>query len=393
MNVSTDWKKILEQIINKESEVARRNRNKIPYTTVDAHVFDDRSDKDNICWWTNGFWGGILWQLYDATGEGSFKDIAVEVENKLDAVIMNYNGMDHDAGFRWLPTSVINYRLTGDEKAKNRGLLAASSLAGRFNINGGFIRAWNDFNDGRDTRGWAIIDCMMNLPLLYWASDELDDPRFRAIATEHADTTQKCFIRSDGSVCHIAGFDPETGMFLQEHGGQGIGEGSSWTRGQTWALYGFALSFLHTGKESYLDTAVKVADRFISRIPDDYLIPVDFDQADDCEWRDATAAAIASSGLLTLAKILKGETSREGLHTATFDRQDGERAKRYQEAARRMLCAIDEHDADYDPSHDELLTRCTAAYHDREHNFPIIYGDYFYIEAIRKLADKDLFIW
>lgn len=373
-----NWNEIADKIIRKEEKVAARNKGKIPYTAKD-HVFDDRSDKKDICWWTNGFYGGMMWQLFNATGNELFKECAVKLEEQMDAAFLNYNGMDHDAGFRWLPTAVADYRLFAGEDSKNRGLLAAASLAGRFNLNGNFIRAWNDWGDDRDTTGWAIIDCMMNLPLLYWASKELGDPRFKEIAIAHANTAQDYFIREDGSVRHIVGFDPVTGEFDREYGGQGYGEGSSWTRGQTWALYGFTLSFIHTGDRNYLETAMKVADRFCDRIPEDGLIPVDFDQPGEPSYIDSTAAAIASCGLITLAKEL------EKIGEAGSDR--------YLEAAEKMLSALDEKDCDYDPEHDELLTRCSASYHDKDHEFPIIYGDYYYIEAIWKLTDKELFIW
>ncbi len=373
-----NWSEIAEKIIKKEEQVARRNKGKIPYT-AEGHVFDDRSAKKDICWWTNGFYGGMLWQLYNATKNNLFRECAEKLEEQMDAAFLDYNGMDHDAGFRWLPTAVANYRLFEGAASKNRGLLAAASLAGRFNMNGSFIRAWNDWGDDRDTTGWAIIDCMMNLPLLYWASGLLKDPRFKEIAVAHADTAMKNFIREDGSVRHIVGFDPFTGEFDREYGGQGYAEGSSWTRGQTWALYGFTLSFIHTGDERYFETAIKVADRFIERIPEDGLIPVDFDQPKEPWYIDSTAAAIASCGLLTLAKELS--------------EKDASKALEYQNAAEKMLSALDEKDCDYDPEHDELLTRCSASYHDKNHEFPIIYGDYYFIEAIWKLTGKELFIW
>ena len=440
------WDKVADKIINKERIVAGRNRGKIPYTTVSPHVFDDWSSKEKVSWWTNGFWGGMMWQLYHATGEELFLENARDTEDKLDLVFMNYNGMDHDGGFRWLPTAVADYRLTGNEQSRNRALIAANALAGRFNPNGRFIRAWNDWGDGRDTRGWAIIDCMMNLALLYFASEELKDPRFKAIAVAHADTVSKHFIREDGSVRHIVGFDPETGEYLRDYGGQGMGEGSSWTRGQTWALYGFALSYLHTGEERFLTTACKVADRFIERIPENGLIPVDFDQPAEVTWRDDTAAAIAACGLLTLAGLFSGHSETSELQDPAADQIGGalssavilrersdrrilfpsqsersdrrilspsqsersdrrilplslapdiaeERGSKYRTAAIKLLEALNRESCDYDPEHDELLTCCTAAYHDEEHEFPIIYGDYYYIEAVWKLTGKELFIW
>ena len=317
----------------------------------------------------------MMWQLYKATGEEIYRENAEETEEKLDAALNNYWVMDHDSGFRWLPTSVAKYRLTGDKKSENRALMAASNLAGRFNPAGNFIVAWNGNVDPR-RNGWAIIDCTMNLPLLYWAYDQTGDPRYYHIATKHADTAIKAFIREDGSARHIVEFDPVTGDINRSYGGQGYAKGSSWTRGQSWALYGFTLSFLHTKKERYLDTAEKVADYFISCIPESGLIPVDFRQPFDCSWEDDIAASVAACGLIELSKVAKEW-----------------KKKTYLDAAVRMLKALDEKSCSYDIKTDYLLERCTAAYGDEKHNFPIVYGDYYYIEAIWKLTGEELFIW
>ena len=224
---------VAQKIKIKELEVAKRNRGKIPYTAENGAWNDCSGEK--IGWWTNGFWGGMMWQLYKATGEEIYRENAEETEEKLDAALNNYWVMDHDSGFRWLPTSVAKYRLTGDKKSENRALMAASNLAGRFNPAGNFIVAWNGNVDPR-RNGWAIIDCTMNLPLLYWAYDQTGDPRYYHIATKHADTAIKAFIREDGSARHIVEFDPVTGDINRSYGGQGYAKGSSWTRGQSWAL-------------------------------------------------------------------------------------------------------------------------------------------------------------
>ena len=203
-------KEVYEKILTKEEQVAKRNAHKIPYTTKDG-VFDDKSGKE-ICWWTNGFWGGMMWQLYHATGNELYREIAIENEEKLDANLMNRQGMDHDSGFKWLPTAVAHYRLDGNGESRNRALLAADNLAGRFNPVGRFIRAWNNWDGNEDGSfaGRAIIDCMMNLPLLYWAGDELHDPKFYHVAKMHADTAMEYFVRDDGSVNHIVDFNAET---------------------------------------------------------------------------------------------------------------------------------------------------------------------------------------
>ena len=372
-----EWiSEVYEKILAKEKKVAERSRNKIPYTTKDG-VFDDRG-KTEICWWTNGFWGGMMWQLYHATKEPVYLENALRTEIKLDENLMNRQGMDHDSGFKWLPTAVAHYRLTGDMASRNRALLAADNLASRFNPVGKFIRAWNNWDGNEDGSfaGRAIIDCMMNLPLLYWAGDELHDPKFYHIAKMHADTAMKHFIREDGSAKHIIEFDAETGAYLHSVGGQGYGHGSSWTRGQAWAVYGFVLSYIHTKEERYLATSKKVADYFIANIPASKLIPVDFRQPESPAYEDSTAAAIASCGLLELAKYVP----------------ENEKSK-YEDAALEMLRALAEKRCNWDENVDNLVEKCTAAYHDAEHEFSIIYGDYYFIEVIWKLMGKEFFIW
>ena len=132
----------IDRIRRKMPVVAERSRGKIPYLTVDG-IFDDWTEK-NILWWTNGFWGGMMWQMYHATGDENYREIAVANEEKLDKNLMDPFGMDHDSGFKWLPTAVADYRVTGDDMAFRRGYLAAENLAGRYNPAGEYIRAWNE---------------------------------------------------------------------------------------------------------------------------------------------------------------------------------------------------------------------------------------------------------
>ena len=366
-------KEVAEKIKAKERVVVARSVDKIPYMTKNG-IFDDMSGKQ-ICWWTNGFWGGILWQLYHATGEELYKQEAEKLEAKMDANLMNYKGMDHDAGFKWLPTSVANYRLFGKEESKNRAILAADNLAGRFNPVGKFIRAWNDWDDGINRIGWAIIDCMMNLPLLYWAYEQGHDPRYLQIATMHADTAAKHFLRDDGSVRHICEFDPATGEHIKSHGGQGYAHGSSWTRGQAWAIYGFALSYIHTKDEKYLNCAKRVANYFIVNTPEDGLIPIDFRQPEEPHKEDSTAAAVAACGMLEIAKYSEGADK-----------------KIYFEAALKMLKALDEKRSNWSHDVDYILDHCASAYHATE-IVSMAYADYYFIEAIWKLTGEELFIW
>ncbi len=364
---------VSEKIYEKVKVTAKRNQGKIPFTTVEGR-WDDWSDR--IWWWTDGFYAGQLWQLYHAFGEEFFCEEAVSIEEKLDQCLMDYQAMDHDSGFRWLLTSVAHYKKNKNDKSRNRALLAAANMAGRFNAKGNFIRAWNDPGDGH-TAGWAIIDCMMNLPLLYWAYEQTNDPRFSHIAKAHADMAKECFVREDGSVHHIVCFDTITGEKTGTLGGQGIKEGSSWTRGQAWAIYGFALSYLHSQDETYLVVAKNVAKYFINSMPDSGFVPVDFYQPAECDWEDSTAAAIAACGMLQITSCVEDEEEKLFFH----------------EAAMKLLKKLEAERCDWTLEKDNIIEKCTSAYHDENHNFAIIYGDYFFTEAILKLCDKEWFLW
>lgn len=370
---------IIEKIRAKMAWVGEKNKDKIPYTTDKRGNYDDRSDEsrswnvdDGLNWWTNGFWGGMMWLLWQDTGEKRYLDIARASERKLERCFEGFYGLHHDVGFMFVPTAVADYRFTGDKDARRTALHAANLLAGRFNPVGKFIRAWNDLED--DTRGWAIIDCMFNISLLYWASEETKDPRFRHIAMMHADTVMENFIRPDGSVCHIVEFDPETGRRVRDYGGQGYEQGSAWSRGQGWAVYGFMISYLHTGKREYLDTAKKVADFLLPRISDSGIIPVDFRQPPEPAWEDSCGAAVIAGGLIELSRAVP----------------DGER---YLETAVRILMAIDGTRADWTENCDAIVRNCSASYHNKVHHQTMTYADYYFMEAVYKLAGVGKLIW
>lgn len=375
--------RVREKIRDKMGRVSEKNTEKIPYTTGKDGSYDDRSDQsrawnddDGLNWWTNGFWGGIMWLLYHDTGDERYAGIARASEYKLEKCFDAYYGLHHDVGFMFQPTAAADYRLTGNARSRRTALHAANLLAGRFNPAGGFIRAWNDGN-GEDRRGWAIIDCMMNLSLLYWASEETGDSRFRHIAMRHADTVMEYFIRLDGSAKHIVGFDHETGKMVRSYGGQGYGDGSSWTRGQGWAVYGFMVSYIHTKKQEYLDTARKAADYCIANIPDNGIIPIDFRQPPEPAYEDSCGACVIACGLLELAKAVP-ESERE----------------HYRGAAVKILETIDGSRADWSESCDAIVQNCSGAYHDMaSHHMTMVYADYFFIEAIYKICGTDFLMW
>lgn len=328
---------------------------------------------DGNSWWTGGFWPGLMWQLYKATGEAVYRDEALRVEALLTDEFRRFDLLNHDVGFMYLLSCGAHYRMTGDAQALSDTLHAATLLAGRFNP-AGFIRAW----PGKDRTGYAIIDCMMNLSLLYYASELTGDPRFAKIARIHADTTIREFLREDGSSCHIVIFDSETGKALARPAGQGYCEGSSWSRGQAWALYGFTLSAINTGEQRYLDVARRCAGYFISHIREDGLTDSDFCQPADEERIDNIAGACAACGLLELANLVGGEEG-EG----------------YRAAAMRLLRALNELCADWSDESTGILQKCTASYHDdgAGRHVNILYGDYFFVEALCKLRGTDARLW
>ncbi|MBQ8094988.1 MAG: glycoside hydrolase family 88 protein [Clostridia bacterium] len=364
------WIRDMEDKLNRKMAYAigkAREAGCIPYTT------DGKAWKDNpIGWWTNGFWPANMWQMFRMTGDQIYRDEAVRAEQMLDAALQDFKNLSHDVGFMWLIQSGVRYALEQNQDSFDRTLYAAHMLASRYNPNG-FIRAWN----GKGREGWAIVDCMMNLPLLYWATEETGDPRFRQIAMNHADTTIKYFVRPDGSCNHIVIFDPETGAFLDNPGGQGYESGSSWSRGQSWALYGFVLSWLHTGETRYLDTAKQVANYFISQITDDWMPRCDFRQPAEPDIRDNAAGNIAACGLIELARALP---ELEG--------------KLYFDAAIRILKAQEKDAANWALDDPAIFTKCTSAWHDIPgRHMTMTYGDYYFIEAINKLRGDNLLFW
>lgn len=331
-------------------------------------------DEKTPSWWTNGFWPGMLWIAVQQTGKEEYAKMANEIEEKMDIVFEEFKNLDHDAGFLWLLSAGANYRLTHNPQSRLRLLKAASSLAARFNPKGGFIRAWN----GEDVAGWAIIDCTMNLALLYRASCETKDPRFRHIADAHAETVLKYFIRPDGSSCHIVSFNPETGEYIEPIGGQGAGPDSAWSRGNAWALYGLALAYRHLKKEEYLVGCKRVANFFLANLPEDMVCHWDFRVERTPETpRDTSAAACAACGLLELAKHLP-ETE----------------AAVYAEKAYLILRSLTENYSNLENENQALLREGTS-------HFPagagvrvgLIYGDYFYLEGISRLLGNEEIFW
>ena len=370
--IDTTWEKVDKKL----SRTAVKSREKIPYTTVNGE-HDNRVGK-GITWWTNGFWGGMMWLMYEATGNEEYRKTAERSEELLDDALRQYKALHHDVGFMWHLTSGANYRLTGNEASAVRNFFAATSLFSRYNIDGDFIRAWN----GEAQAGYSIIDCLMNIPLLYWATDEIGDDRFKKIAMRHMEMAMRDHIRPDGSVNHIVNHEVDKVGVQNILGGQGYDETSCWSRGLAWAVYGSVLSYIHAGKEEYLEAAKKTADYFIEHCKKtDYLPVVDFTAPETPVYYDSTAGVCTACGLLEIAKYVSEEE-----------------AKYYTEEAINILKACDEHFCNYEEDEDALVLMGTERYPHTEAgrrglHIPIIYGDFFFVEALCKLKGREFLIW
>lgn len=378
--IDATWTKINQKL----SRTAIKSRNKLPYTSING-VHDDKKETE-IDWWTNGFWGGLMWLMYMETGNEEYRKTAERSEEFLDGAIKVYKKLHHDVGFIWHLTSGANYRITGNELSCTRNLLAAASLFSRYNISGNYIRAWNDPWDGPeglvDSAGFSIIDSLMNLSLLYWASEEIGDDRYKKIAMRHMDMAARTHIRRDGSVNHIVNHEVDREGVRNIPWGQGYSAASCWSRGLAWAVYGSVISYIHTGKKEYLESAERTADFFIEHCrKTDYLPVIDFLAPETPVYYDSTAGVCAACGILEIAKFV---SAGEG--------------KRYTEEAINILKACDRHFCNYEEDEDAIVLMGSERYPTREEDkkglhIPIIYGDFFFVEAILKLKGSKFFIW
>ncbi|WP_348520821.1 DUF2264 domain-containing protein [Alicyclobacillus fastidiosus] len=342
---------------------------------------DKKYQLEPASWWTAGFWPGVLWNLYAQTQEDSFLKTARACEDKMAVLLSDVETLDHDIGFMWTLTSVADYKITGSKTARQTALLAANLLAARYNIAGNFIRAWNPWYEGDKNCGIAIIDCMMNLPLLYWASEETRDPRFKHIAVQHATMTEREFIRQDGSVFHMVNFDPETGDVIEKLGGQGFSNESSWARGGAWAIYGMALTYKFTRNTIFINAAKNTTKYFLDQLKDAPYPVWDFKVPDNTsntryDYPDSSAAAIAACGLLCLADIVEDVPS----------------AQDYKFQAESILKRLYYTCGTRDDQEEQGLLRHGTGHFPEQKNLdvPLIYGDYFFVEGITRLMGQSI---
>ncbi|MDD4849251.1 MAG: glycoside hydrolase family 88 protein [Gemmiger sp.] len=327
--------------------------------------------------WTPGFWTGQLWLAWEATHAQPLRDAAAWQVHSFWERICNHVEVDHhDMGFLYSPSCVAAYKLTGSEEGKAAALLAADQLAGRFQKKGGFLQAWGKLGAPDNYR--LIIDCLLNLPLLYWASEVSGKPHYAEIANQHIHTALNHVLRADDSTYHTYFFDPATGAPLRGVTAQGYCDGSAWARGQAWGVYGTALAYRYTRRPAYIETFCRITDFFLAKLPQDLVPYWDFTFGDgSTEPRDSSASAVAACGMLEMAQYL-----------------DGARAAYYTDAAKKLMAALLQHCAVQNTQQSNgLLLHGTYA---RDSQFNTcqnrgvdecnIWGDYYYLEALTRLS-------
>ncbi|GLX67786.1 glycoside hydrolase family 88 protein [Paenibacillus glycanilyticus] len=367
-------------ILEKTRQNANRFGDKLPHATVNGQY--DFMDNG---FWVGGFWTGLLWLAFEATGDAAWAEAARRSRNRFTKRLYEERETtDHDLGFLFSLSSVADYRLTGDQAARQHALDAAEALAERFNPPGNYIQAWNVWTPGdpfsEENRGRIIIDCMYNLPLLFWASEETGDDKYREIAIAQADTCAKTIVRPDRTTFHTYLFDPESGEPLRGKTHQGYADDSCWSRGQTWAIGGYAHAYRYTRKPEYMQLAKELAQVYIDRLEDDLVPMWDFAFAggQEGEPRDTSAGAIAAASFLEMASLLPEE---EGAY--------------YRRLAERIVESLYENYSTKDePKQEGLLKEATGHKPaDSNINVSLIYGDYYFAEAVARLLGETEVYW
>lgn len=327
---------------------------------TDGSYLDQSSD-----WWCSGFFGGTLWLLYEYNKDQKWKDAA----NLWTWAVQReqYNTTTHDLGFMIYYPFGSGLRLTGDTSYVPVLLQGARSLASRFDSARGVIKSWDSFKSYNYP---VIIDNMMNLDFLFWASRKMNDKTLYDICIKHADATLKNHFRPDFSSYHVVCYGP-SGEVLFKGTHQGYSDSSAWARGQAWALYGYVTMYRETKDQKYLNQAIGIADFYLNHpnLPEDKIPYWDFNAPGiPNEERDVSAGAITCSALFELQEYVSPEKRTvylgqakkmlQSLCSAPYRTETGE-------SGNFLL----KHSVGYKPGGIEV-------------DVPLIYADYYYLEAL-----------
>jgi rhamnogalacturonyl hydrolase YesR len=364
-----------EQLVR--ADAARTSTGGAPPERIPHSLKPDGSLNDReTSWWCSGFFPGDLWYLYEYTKDPKFRALAEKWTAPLEKE--QFNTGTHDLGFMLYCSYGNGYRLTKNPKYREVLLQGAKSLATRFDPKVGVIKSWNRLKKGDVTYEYpVIVDNMMNLEFLMWASRESGDQSFRNIAITHSDNTIKHHFRPDNSSVHVVCYGPN-GEVLAKKTHQGYADESAWARGQAWGLYGFTTMYRDTKFPRYLQQAQKIADFYLNHpnLPADKIPYWDFNAPNiPNEERDASAGAITASALLELSRYTPGA-----------------KGKNYYAAAEKMLQSLASpayRAAKPGDNQNFILMHSVGAKPLKsEIDVPISYAEYYYIEALMRYLKK-----
>lgn len=366
---------------------------------VFSHKFPAPSSEGNVYAatenyeWTPGFWTGMLWLAYEVTGDEKYRKVAQgQLESYRIRLEQRICTETHDLGFLYSLSCVAAYKLTGNERAKETALMAAKMLSERYFDKAGIIQAWGNLENPKQ-RGRMIIDCCLNLPLLYWASEVTGDKHYFEIANSHIGQATKYLIRDDSSTYHTYYMDVETGEPRFGKTQQGFSDDSCWSRGQAWAIYGLPLNYNYTKDFELIEICKKVTHYYLNRLPEDYVCYWDLIFIEGDEERDSSAAAIAVCGILEMLKHLQLTTENDSEGTSTLGLMYDKSI--YENSALGIVKSLIDNYTSKDCPHSNGLLLHGVYGKPLNHGVDecCLWGDYFYFEALVRLIKDWKLYW
>ncbi|MEF2245935.1 MULTISPECIES: glycoside hydrolase family 88 protein [unclassified Paenibacillus] len=370
------WKAAIEDAVVKTRNNITRFKDQYPHVSEnDVYHLNPNNE------WTDGFWTGLLWLCYEYSKDEVFLQAANKATESFRERLAAKVAIDHhDIGFLYSLSSKAQWMVQKDESAKELTIAAADHLMGRWREESQIIQAWGPKGDA-DNGGRIIIDCLMNLPLLYWAYEQTGDRKYYEVAVKHAEKSRRFLVRGDDSSYHTFYFNQENGNAIRGGTHQGYQDGSTWTRGQAWGIYGFALSYHYTKNPLFLETSLRMARYFLERLPEDNVVYWDFDVPVTPDTkRDSSASATTACGILELLKHLPAD------HPERAFLEDG--------VNRSMKGLVEKYSTMGKPDAQGLIER--GSYHVRGGISPddyTIWGDYYYLEALMRLEKGHKGYW
>jgi unsaturated chondroitin disaccharide hydrolase len=327
--------------------------------------------------WTGGYFTGMLWMMYQHTGDEFWKEQAIKYTWLLEDHKNDANNSDICI-LSW-PSLDLGHKLTGDPAMREVGLTAARTMMKRYLPDGGYFQNWGSLGD-QDQLGFVIIDCLINLDHMFWAAQQTGDNSFAEAAKSHAHRSRVAHVRSDFSSHQVVEFNPSNGQMIRGFHKQGLGDETTWSRGQAWGVYGFTRAYRNTIDPEFLETAKKMSDWFVAHLPDDQVPFWDFDLPPGSDHpRDSSAGSMAASGMLELASLLDNPSE----------------AERYRAAAGKILASLTTNylTKNLPGAPHGVLTGSTYYFEvGRSIDQANIWGDFYYLEALLRWLEPGFWL-